>query len=77
MARPGGVRRRCGRATGGHACSPSLTVTKDATRTAGPLTVWQKDDKLWLELQPKDFGQPYFFSPKLASGIGEAACTAA
>jgi hypothetical protein len=48
------------------------TVTKDARRIAGPVVVWQKDEKIWFELAPAAFGQPLLLSPKLKSGIGEA-----
>ena len=47
-------------------------VIKDAKQIDGPLTAWQKDDKVWLELAPEDFGKPFFLSPKLNTGIGEA-----
>ncbi|MBN8511062.1 MAG: zinc-dependent metalloprotease [Burkholderiales bacterium] len=50
---------------------PFAVVTKDATRVAGPIVAWRKDDKLWLELAPSDFGRPFLLSPKLATGIGE------
>ena len=33
--------------------------------------VWQKDDKVWIELKPEDFDKPFFLSPKLKTGIGE------
>ncbi len=33
--------------------------------------MWQKDERVWLELKPEDFDKPFFFSPKLTSGIGE------
>jgi hypothetical protein len=46
-------------------------VIKDAQKIDGPLTVWKKDDKVWIELAEKDFGASLFLSPKLASGIGE------
>jgi hypothetical protein len=46
-------------------------VVKDARRSEGLFTVWQKDDKVWLELKPEDFDRPLLFSPKLAQGIGE------
>jgi Met-zincin/Domain of unknown function (DUF5117) len=52
---------------------PFGLVTKDATRIDGPIKAWQKDDKVWLELSPDDFGKPFILSPKLATGIGEAA----
>lgn len=36
------------------------------------LPIWTRQDKVWIELQAKDFGKPLFLSPKLATGIGEA-----
>ena len=50
---------------------PFAVVMKDAKQTSGLFTAWQKDEKVWLELRPEDFNQPFFFSPKLSSGIGE------
>lgn len=50
---------------------PHAAVTKDANRTDGLFTVWQKDDKVWLELKPEDFDKPFFLSPKISRGIGE------
>lgn len=47
-------------------------VIKDARRIDGALALWQKDDKLWIELKPSDFGRPLLFAPKIAQGIGEA-----
>ncbi|MES2101907.1 MAG: zinc-dependent metalloprotease [Pseudomonadota bacterium] len=54
--------------------SPAVfaTVIRDAKRTDGLFTTWQKDEKVWLELKPADFNKPFFLSPKLASGIGES-----
>jgi hypothetical protein len=46
-------------------------VIKDARYTEGLVTVWRKDDKIWFELAPGDFGRLLFLSPKYASGIGE------
>jgi hypothetical protein len=57
-AAPGGLR-------------PFAEVIKDARRSDGILTVWQKDDKVWLELKPEDFNRLFFLSPKLKTGIGE------
>ncbi len=51
---------------------PFATVIKDARRVDGPLTFWQKDDKVWIELMPSNFGQALLLSPKIKSGIGEA-----
>lgn len=36
------------------------------------LPIWKRQEKIWIELPPEAFGKPYFLSPKLASGIGEA-----
>ena len=47
-------------------------VIKDTRKTDGLFAAWQKEDKVWLELQPADFDKPFFLSPKLAGGIGEA-----
>ncbi len=47
-------------------------VIKDARRIDGPLTLWQKEDKVWIELMPAQFGQPFLMSPKIKSGISEA-----
>ncbi len=51
---------------------PFAVVTKDAKQIDGPITAWQKDDKLWLELGPEHLGKPFILSPKLSTGIGEA-----
>ncbi len=48
------------------------TVIKDAKQSEGLIAFWQKDEKVWLELKPEDFNKPFFLSPKLARGIGEA-----
>ena len=50
---------------------PFADVIKDAKRTDGLFTLWQKDDKVWLELKPTDLDQPFFLSPKYKTGIGE------
>jgi hypothetical protein len=52
---------------------PFATVIKDAKKVEGVLALWQKDEKLWIELQPEDFGKLYYLSPKIAAGIGEPA----
>ncbi|HEU5296177.1 MAG TPA: zinc-dependent metalloprotease [Burkholderiaceae bacterium] len=48
------------------------TVIKDAKKIDGALTLWQKEDKFWIELAPADFGKPLLFAPKIAQGIGES-----
>jgi hypothetical protein len=51
--------------------APFATVTQGARRIDGLMTLWQKDDKVWLELRPEDFNKPMFFSPKISQGLGE------
>jgi hypothetical protein len=51
---------------------PFANVVRDARRIDGPIVMWQKDDKVWLELTPQQFGKPFLLSPKIKSGIGEA-----
>ena len=51
---------------------PFAVVIRDARKIDGLFTAWQKDERVWIELRPEDFNQTFFFSPKLASGIGEA-----
>lgn len=51
---------------------PFDAVIKGAERQDGLLPIWKRQDKIWLELRPDAFGKPFFLSPKLASGIGEA-----
>ena len=51
---------------------PFAEVIKDAKQIEGLFTLWQKDDKVWIELKPDDLNQPFFLSPKVKSGIGEA-----
>ena len=51
---------------------PFATVIKDARRIDGPVTLWQKDEKVWIELLPAQLGQPFLLSPKIRSGISEA-----
>jgi hypothetical protein len=50
---------------------PFATVIKDAKEIKGLFTLWQKEEKVWIELKPEDFNKPFFFAPKLARGIGE------
>jgi hypothetical protein len=50
---------------------PFADVVKDATETAGLFRVWRKDEKVWLELAPDQFGVPYLFTSNLSRGVGE------
>ena len=37
---------------------PFADVIKDAKETAGLFRLWQKDDKVWLEIAPEQFDGP-------------------
>jgi hypothetical protein len=56
---------------GGPPLPTFATVAQGARKVDGMLTLWQKDDKVWLELKPEDFNKPMFFSPKISQGLGE------
>jgi hypothetical protein len=46
-------------------------VSRDAKELTGLFRVWQKDDKVWLEIEPAQFDQPFFFSTNMDQGLGE------
>ncbi len=50
---------------------PFAIVIRDAKQIDGLFTLHQKDERVWIELRPEDFNKPFYFSPKLARGIGE------
>jgi len=68
-AKPGTPARAA--APSGPPLPPFATVTQGARKVEGMLTLWQKEDKVWLELRPEDFNRPMFFSPKISQGLGE------
>ncbi|MFZ5527076.1 MAG: zinc-dependent metalloprotease [Pseudomonadota bacterium] len=51
---------------------PFDTVVRGADRLDGVLPVWKRQDKVWVELAPSDFGRAFFLSPKMRTGLGEA-----
>jgi uncharacterized protein DUF4953/uncharacterized protein DUF5117/uncharacterized protein DUF5118 len=51
---------------------PFADVIKDAEETKGFFTLWQKDDKVWIEVAPDQFDQPFFFKSAINQGIGES-----
>ena len=50
---------------------PFAEVIKDAKETPGMFRLYQKDDKVWIEIAPDQFDHPYFFSWNLSRGLGE------
>ena len=49
---------------------PFADVVKDARESKGLFTLWSKDDKVYLELDPDQFDQPFFFKSAINQGIG-------
>ena len=45
---------------------PFAEVIKDAKALKGFLTLWQKDDKTWIEIRGDLLDKPFFLSPSLA-----------
>ncbi len=37
----------------------------------GLFRAWQKDEKVWIEIAPDQFGVPYLFTSNLSRGVGE------
>ncbi len=50
---------------------PFANVIREARRIDGLFTLYQKDERAWIELKPDDFDKPFFLAPHFASGIGE------
>ena len=46
-------------------------VSRDAKESPGLFRVWQRDERVYLELAPDQFDQPFFFSTNLDQGLGE------
>ena len=70
-AKTGGPRAAGEGSTSASQLPAFATVIRDAKSDEGLLTVWRRDEKIWLELRPEDLGKPLFLSPKYATGIGE------
>ena len=50
---------------------PFAEVVKEAKETPGLFPVWQKDEKVWIEVTPEQFGTPFLFTANLSRGVGE------
>jgi hypothetical protein len=50
---------------------PFAEVVKEARESKGLFNLWQKDDKVWIEINSDQFDRPYFFKSALNQGIGE------
>jgi len=75
-ARPGASPASVAQAAGAAAAAatgqkPFLEVIKEAKEYPGLFPIWQKDDKVWLEVAPEQFGVSYLFTSNLSRGVGE------
>jgi hypothetical protein len=50
---------------------PFKDVIKDAKEMPGFFTLYEKDEKVWIELKPEQFGKPYYLSINRTRGLGE------
>lgn len=53
------------------AARPLKYVIKDAKEMKGFFTLYQKDEKVWIEIRPEQFNKPFFFSFNISSSVGE------
>ncbi len=75
-AKPGATPASVAQAAGAAAAAatgpkPFADVVKDAKETKGLFTLWQKDEKVWIEIAPEQFGKPFLFTANLSRGVGE------
>ena len=47
-------------------------IIKDTIETTGFFPIFQKDDKVWIEISESQLGMPFLFTSNLAKGIGES-----
>ena len=50
---------------------PFAEVVRGATHVPGFLTLYQKEEKVWIELRPDQFDRPMFMTVNMPNGIGE------
>ena len=50
---------------------PFKDVVKDAKEMPGYFTLYEKDEKVWIELKPEQFNTPYYLSINRTRGLGE------
>lgn len=50
---------------------PFREVVGDATEMKGLFALWQKDDKVWIEIAPEQLDKPFFFSWNVSDSVGE------
>src|SRR3954470_16773330 len=50
---------------------PFESDVREATEIPGYFTLYQKDEKVWIELKPGQFNTPYYLSINRTRGLGE------
>ena len=50
---------------------PFADVIRDAKHLPGFFSLYQKDDKVWIEVLPEQFDKPFFFQVNRTRGLGE------
>ncbi|APV48779.1 hypothetical protein BWI17_03225 [Betaproteobacteria bacterium GR16-43] len=50
---------------------PFKDIVKDAKETKGFFTLWQKDDKVWIEVKPDQLDKPFLLALVNMGGLGE------
>ncbi|MBC3918916.1 zinc-dependent metalloprotease [Undibacterium sp. CY18W] len=53
------------------ALRPFKDIIKDAKELKGFFNLYQKDDKVWLEIRPEQFDKPFLFTYNIPNSIGE------
>ena len=51
---------------------PFKDIIKDAKETKGFFNLWQKDDKVWIEVKPEQLDKPFLLALVNTGGLGEA-----
>jgi hypothetical protein len=54
------------------ALRPFAEVSRDAKQTKGLFNLYQKDEKVWIEIAPEQFDTPFYFQVNSTRGLGEA-----
>jgi len=50
---------------------PFKDIIKDAKELKGFFNLYQKDDKVWMEIRPEQFEKPFLFTYNIPNSIGE------
>lgn len=50
---------------------PFKEIIKEAKELKGFFTLYQKDDKVWMEIRPEQLNKPFFFAYNTPNSIGE------